>query len=383
MQKLFKLFTILIGVIVVSCQNSGTPTFNASTRDDKIRVALFNGSGASEICVLETFESLKIDTGISTTMVSAGEISTGELNKYDVVIFPGGSASQQLNNLGETAAGKVVEYVKSGHGAIGICAGGYLFSTTKDYPSLRLVSATEWDREHYDKGRALVRFELTSSGDSIFPELKNKPSYLQYYDGPVLMPADSNQNSIFEYTECARFVTDIQIHKGYPSGVTPGKTFLLTENIGKGKAIVVAGHPESTQGMRWMIARMVRYVDDKPLVGYNKKWIRPEIYSHEILFKPELVKTEKELFWKLLENKTNVKLEAMQTLYDLHSRPAVRWNMGLLRDFAPEVRAKAAQLLKQAEYSAALPDLLAAQKTETDSVTRNAITEAINFLSEY
>ncbi len=162
-----KIFYLLFLTIFISCGNSNNASLN--NKENKIKVAVFNGSGASAVCIIETFESLKIDTGISAGFISSREISEGKLNNFDVVIFPGGSASKELNNLGENATKKVVEYVKAGHGAVGICAGGYLFSTTKGYPSLELVSATEWDREHYDKGRALVEFELTSEGENISP----------------------------------------------------------------------------------------------------------------------------------------------------------------------------------------------------------------------
>ncbi len=376
-----KIFYLLFLTIFISCENSNNKSSN--NQENKIKVAVFNGSGASAVCIIETFESLKIDTGISTGFISSREISEGKLNNFDVVIFPGGSASKELNNLGEDAAKKVVEYIKAGHGAVGICAGGYLFSTTKGYPSLELVSATEWDREHYDKGRALVEFKLTSEGEKIFPELTDKKSFLQYYDGPVFMPADSGKSNILKYNEYAKFVTDIQIHKGYPANITPGKTFLLSEKIENGRAIVIAGHPESTPGMRWIVPRLARWAANKTLVSYNKKWVRPEIYSQPILFKSELVKKEKAYFWNLLSDSPELKIEAMQNLWEIHSRPAVRWNMGLLRDSSPEVRAKAALLLQKAEYSAALPDLKTALEMESNSNTKSVLKESISFLSEY
>ncbi len=374
---------ILISGILFSCKHVGNNDLAEQKTNDKIAVALFNGSGASPTCILETFESLKIDTGITTRYISAGEISEGKLADFDVIVFPGGSASKELNNLGETASVEVTKFVNAGKGAVGICAGGYLFSTTKDYPSLKLVSATEWDREHYNKGRALVEFKPTENGLELFPELKGEPCFMQYYDGPVFMPADSGRSGTMDYTELAKFVTDIKIHKGYPTGITPDKTFLLKEKIGKGRAIVVAGHPESTPGMRWMVPRMVRWAANSPIIEYNKKWIRPKLYSHEILFYKELVSKEKSLFWDLLSDNPGKKTEAMKKLWELHSRPAVRWNIGLLRDSLPEVRAYAAELLKNAEYSAALPDLQSAYNLEDNPEAKNRMKEAIQHLSNF
>lgn len=358
-------------------QGVSTPSFGGS----KIKVALFNGNGASAVCVLETYESLKIDMGIVVDYISASQISEGKLSDHDVIIFPGGSGSKEFNNLGDKASAEVIKFVNRGKGAVGICAGGYLFSTTRGYPSLKLISATEWDREHYNKGRALIEFEPSTIGLEMFPELEGEKCYMQYYDGPVFMPSDSGRSGLMQYEELARFVTDIKIHSSYPNGITPGKTFLLREHIGEGRAIVVSGHPESTPGMRWMVPRMVRWAANKPMIEYHKKWVRPELYSHEILYYKNLVSREKALFWDLLSDDVDRKIDAMEELWELHSRPAVRWNIGMLRDSSSKVRESAAMLLQNAEYSAAIPDLQAAYNIENSPETKLVIKEVINHLS--
>ena len=376
------LYVLLVAtVLFLAACNSGSK--DEKIDSSKINVGVFNGDGVSSTCVLETYEALKIDTGIEPTIISAAEIATGKIFELDAIIFPGGSGSKEFNNLGQIAAAKVHEFVNLGKGAVGICAGGFLFSTTKDYPSLRLVSATEWDRQHYDKGRALVQFELTDSGEELFPELKNKKAFLQYYDGPVFMPADSGRSGLLDYNEYAKYVSDIAIHENYPDGITPGKTFLLGENIGEGRAIVVSGHPESTPGMRWIVPRMARWAAREETVSYDAKWVRPEINNTEIFYTKDLVKKEKELFWYLTDSNKEKKLMAMQQLFEMRSRPAVRWNLGLLRDKEPDVRAKAASLLLETEYTAAIPDLNSALAIETDSTVKTALNNAILFLSDF
>ena len=375
----FFLFAIALGLFV-SCNNSSTGLLS---ENDKIKVAVFNGNGASATCITETYEALKIDTGIYASEISSAEIESGKLSEFDAIVFPGGSASSELNNLGASGAEKVINFIREGNGALGICAGGYLFSTTKGYPSLQLVSATEWDREHYDKGRALVEFALTDKGKELFPELASEALFLQYYDGPVLFPSDSGKSNTKDYEEFGVFVSDIQIKKNYPSGITPGKTFLLGEAYEKGKTIVISGHPESTPGMRWMVPRMVRWAINKPLISYPEKWIRPELYDSAIFFNTELAKREKSLYWQLFEKEDSVKLNAMEKLYQMHSRPAVRWNLGLLRDQSPEVRKMAALYLMKNEYSAALPDLQAALINETNQNCITQIEESIDFLSHF
>ncbi len=372
----YALVLVLLGLF--AC-NSGK---KSAVRHDKIIVGVFNGNGASPICVLETKEALKIDTGIVPVEVSAADIMNGKLDSIDVLVFPGGSGSKELNNLGQLGAEKVRKFVEQdGKGIVGICAGGYLLSTTPTYPSLQLISAANYDRKHYSRGRGLIEVALTAAGREIFPELAGKRVFLQYYDGPVLV---ANDSSNIEYTELAKYVTDIHANPGIPAGVTPGKTFMLTQQVGKGRVFVIGGHPEATPGYRWMIPRMARYVHSGQIIRYPQKWINPDIYKAEYMFTPENKKLEKQLFWNLFDDSAQVRIAAIKKLfYEMHSRPAVRWSLGLLRDKDANVRATAATILKDAEYTWAVKDLRQALKDEKDPKVREKLEDAIKFLTEF
>lgn len=375
--NLLVFFIVSIVFFIVSCNNFAK---NNLVENKKIQVAVFTGNGASATCILETIEALKIDVKINAIQIQAHQIQNGDLDSFDVLIFPGGSGSKELNNLGEIAAEKVQEFVeKNGKGIIGICAGGYLMSTTKGYPSLKLSSASVTDRAHYNRGRGLIEVELTENGIAIFPELMGQPFYLQYYDGPILIPSGENMM----YNELAIYKTDIHPDEFAPKGITPGKTFMLEEKYGKGKIMIIAGHPESTPGMRWIIPRMVRQVSGHELISYNRKWVSPELNDSAILFNAELRKFEKKCFWKLFDKNKEVKIQAMCDLNTIRSRPAVRYNIGLLRDNSPEVRKHAAYLLKQTEYTTALNDLKQALVHEKDSSVFVEIKKTIAFMTNF
>ncbi len=379
MRQLQAVFLFLFFNLLWSC----TPTEINKTVpvENKIIVGVYSGNGASPICILETLEALKIDTGIAGIKITPADIMLGKLDSIDVLIFPGGSGSKELNSLGDLGKEKVIDFVQNqGKGIVGICAGGYLLSKTPTYPSLQLIDAKNIDRKHYSRGRGLVEIKITGDGEKIFPELKGKRAFLQYYDGPVLEPTDSNN---IKFTEIAKYVTDIHANKGIPSGITPEKTFLLFEQIGNGHIFVSAGHPESTPGMRWMVPRMARYVYSQKIIEYPQKWIRPEINDSAIMFTADVKKYEKKLFWQLLNDTPQVRINAMIALHSLRSRPAVRWTIGLLRDKNPEVRKQAAAILKETEYTYALQDILAALKIEKNPEVKKQLQETANFLSEF
>ena len=347
---------------------------------DKLKVAVFDGNGAGAISVIETIEALRIDTGIYAVAISAYEIQLGKLSEFDALIFPGGSGSKELNNLGKKGKEIVGDFIrKEGKGIVGICAGGYLLSSTSGYPNLSIESSVHIDRAHYNRGRGLVEFTLTESGQKIFPELKGGKMFAQYYDGPVLVQSDSTEGT---YEEQATFVTDIHPDNFAPIGITPGRTFSLNEKVGKGRVFIIAGHPESTPGMRWMVPRMTRWVCNSDLVLYNEHWVRPEINDSAIFFTKARRKAEKKLFWELFSDSSEVQISAMNQLYDWRSRPAVRWNIGLLRDNNAETRANAARLLMETEYTFALPDIKAAYKLESNPEVKETMKLAIDLLME-
>lgn len=347
--------------------------------DSKLNVAVFKGNGAGATSVVETLEALRIDTGINAMALTAKEIQNGSLDNFDALIIPGGSGSKQLLNLGESGQEKVRDFVEiQGKGIIGICAGAYMLSSTPGYPNLKLSSSIHIDRAHYNRGRGLVEFELNDEGFGIFPELKNHKLFAQYYDGPVLVQSDSIDGN---YNELGIYVTDIHPDNFAPEGITPGKTFLLNQNKGKGKIFLIAGHPESTPGMRWMVPRMARWISGRELVSYSQKWVKPEINDKAIIFDKVLKKEEKKNFWILFDEDSEKQIKAMKTLHSYRSRPAVRWNIGLLRSVHPKTRAVAAKLLMETGYSDAIGDLEQALKLEEDADTKKIIKEAFEFLS--
>ena len=340
------------------------------TGSKKIQVGVFNGNGASPVCVIETMEALKIDNGIYPHEISSDDIMNGVLDKLDVLIFPGGSASKEYNNLGLLGAEKVKAFAsKKNKGLVGICTGGYLFSTTPGYPSLELFPAPDI-RDHYDRGRALIGFTINKAGKKIFRELKKVD------DGPMY---DIPENS--DIKVLATITSDISHKSGYPKNVTPGKPAFFTSDYGDGKIIASVGHPEATPGMRWIVPRMARYVANKRLLGYKNNVVRPQIYTEEKFYTKDVIAFEKKNFWQLFSDDDKQVIEAIDKLHSIYSRPSIRWSIGLLRHTSPAVRQHAALYLLETEYTAAIPDLRAAYSMEKDESTKSVLKKALDGLN--
>jgi len=329
----------------------------------------------------ETVAALEIDPGIAPVTVKAVDLMTDVLDGLDVLVFPGGSGSKQASSMGGKGREKVRRFVlEEGKGCVGICAGGYLLSSTPVYKwSLKLISADVVDRAHYNRGRGLMEVAFTADGRRLFPEIvAGARTFLQYYDGPVLVRSETTD--LPPYAELATYVSDIHLTGGSSPGVTPGKTALLMNAAGKGKVIACVGHPEATPGMRWMVPRMARMVAGVKPVSYPKQVVRPQRETRQILFDEKRVREEQKLFWLLVGDDPTEKSRALRTLVQMRSRSALRWAEGLLRDDDPEVRRLAAEVLAEAEYTPAIDDLSTAIRVEPDAALRTALQEYLDTL---
>ncbi len=370
--------SILLLITIISCNKSYTQKeYNNNQKSLKINVGVFNGNGASPICVIETMEALKIDAGIIPVEISGADIMSGKLDMLDVIVFPGGSGSKEYNNMGQLAAEKVKEFGgRKNKGIVGICAGGYLLSTTPTYENLKVLGVAH-TRKYYDRGRGLIGFSLNEEGKKIFYELKNTDSlYVQYYDGPMF----ENTTGL---SVLGTINSDIATHKGYPHNFTQGKPAFFTKNYGEGKVFVSVGHPEATAGMRWIVPRMARWVSNNKLVTYQDDLIRPQINTKEVLFYREQSKRESKLFWELSSENTKIILSAIDKLHSLRSRPSIRWSIGLLRHKDRDVRLKAARYILESEYTDAIPDMEAAVRIEKNEGLKNEMKAILRKLKGY
>jgi len=129
-------------------------------------------------------ELLQTRSDISVTKVTGQDIRAGQLNNFDVVLFPGGSGSKEAAALEESGRQEVRTLVDRGGGYLGICAGAYLASADYDW-SLHILDAKVLDRAHWARGNGDVEVNLTTSGQSLLGAKSDRETIL-YWQGPLL-----------------------------------------------------------------------------------------------------------------------------------------------------------------------------------------------------
>jgi glutamine amidotransferase-like uncharacterized protein len=372
------IYFLLFLLFAASCAQNNS--FEQTNLSDKIKVGVFEGDGGAQSCIWETVAALKLDTGMVVRTITTSDIANNVLDSLDAIVVPGGSGSSQFLNLGAANRERIAGFVAGGKGAVGICAGAYMFSSTPGYACLNLNGEQAIDIEHDNRGHGMSKFTLTEEGKKIFPELASRDTcYVIYYEGPVFV---KNQADTITNTVMAIMESDVHEEGNAPANMTNGKPFYLANNYGKGRVFSSIAHPEATAGMMWMVPRMVRWTLDLPFITYKEEFVKPDLFNKELLMSVADLKQEATLLKVLIYGTEQEKLDAIDWLESHHSWDVKRKAQGLLYDASPAVRARAARYVANTQYLTFIPDLQAAYNTETDAAAKAAQKDALGYLAQ-
>lgn len=233
---------------------AATEPESSSAVPPKIKIALYKGPGTGGAGPIDLLKQLN-SAGASTSLVeiTPEEIRAGALTNFDVVIFAGGSGSQEAKAIGETGRDEVRKFVANGGGYIGICAGAYL--ATMGYPwSLHIINARTLSSK-WRRGRALLKMELTPAGANIFSGPTNL--VVLYHQGPVVGPA--NATNLPPYEALAYFRSEVASNDT-PKGIMINSPAIFAGTYQKGRIVCISPHPEQTDGLEYVVSHAVSWV---------------------------------------------------------------------------------------------------------------------------
>ena len=253
MQKMIHCSVLLCCLILINWTNQTAYAQTIDSSSKLIKVAVYDHTSngiSSGRKNLQTF--LIPENGFITTHVTPEMIRAGILSKQDVLIMPGGSGSKQALALGNDGKQIVKDFVASGKGYIGICAGSYLATNHYSW-SLGLINAKVVDSKHWARGTGNVTLRLTESGKSDLQY--NQPTCEVYYgQGPLLAPGDPADGP--QYQTLATYASEIA-KKGAPSGVMVGTTAIARTHYKEGRVVCFSPHPEKPGGLSNLISQAV------------------------------------------------------------------------------------------------------------------------------
>jgi glutamine amidotransferase-like uncharacterized protein len=184
------------------------------------------------------------------------------LARFDVIIFPGGRAHKQAAALGENARVAIKDFIRSGGGYLGICAGGFLASAQYDW-SLGLVNTRILTgdqeipgvgiRSMADRGPATVQIELTEDGQSIFGD-RSDPMDISFSGGPIFL--GPKRDDLPLTIPLAHYSTEVSMYAPQ-RGTMIGTPAIFAAKFGAGRVVAISPHPESTTEAEFLVRNAV------------------------------------------------------------------------------------------------------------------------------
>ena len=338
---------------------------------NKVRVGVFQGNGGAQTCIWETIASIQLDPDMIVRTITTGDIANGALKDLDAIIIPGGEGVTQYMNLGEENMERIRNFIRSGKGAVGICAGAYLFTDTPGYACMHINGGKAIDIVHDNRGHGISAFSLTAEGKNYSLNLLSVISHTSCITKVLSL---SRVTVIpLPYTTMAIMETDVHEEGNAPANMTNNRPFFIANEYGKGRVFSSISHPEATPGMMWMIPRMVRWTLRMPVVAYSKRVVNPDLYNREILMTKDDLRKERGYYRTFLYGSPKEKIAALDWLQACRSWDAKRWVQGLFFDNSPAVRERAARFIAETDYLPFLSDLEAACRVERDEQTKQSM----------
>ncbi len=218
-----------------------------ATTTKTVRVLIYNGNGAITSCVsgiktaLTSVNNNNLVPGYKFTYTTSTAISASILSNYDLLVMPGGSSGKTyLNSLSSSSKTAIKNFVYSGHGFLGICAGAYAGSQYVDgmYAGLGVAPHV---RSKAVTHEGTLPVTMTSSGSSLlgFSNTLN----LAHYNGPAMYASGGTITTFATYADSSTG------YKGY--GAIVGDTY------GNGRTILSGPHPELAPQNPTLLAKMM------------------------------------------------------------------------------------------------------------------------------
>jgi glutamine amidotransferase-like uncharacterized protein len=217
-----------------------------STSYKPIKVLIYNGNGAINSCVvgvengLTYANSKNLVPGYRFSYKTTKTINSAVLSGYNVLVMPGGSSG--LNYIKTINSYAIKQFVSSGHGYVGICAGAYSGSKYVEglYSGWGLAPHV-YCKHVTHEGKLLV--SINSAGKTLFGTSGYVP--LAHYNGPAMY---AHGGSIVTFATYADGSTG---YKGYAA--------IVGDYYGKGRTVLSGPHPELQPRNPSMLAKLVAW----------------------------------------------------------------------------------------------------------------------------
>lgn len=251
-----------IGLIDSDCRN----ILAAPKAPDSLQVAVFDGAGVGPSSI-KLGQVIDAAPDLALCHIGADEMRPEVLEQFDVVVFPGGSGSKQAGAIGKNGQVAVREYVDSGGGVVGVCAGAYFCSAHFDW-SLDLIDSNVFTggveipgngrKQLWYRGKeADIDIELSPHGEKFFAGKGIPRNFVvRYANGPIISPKELQE--LEDYEVLAWFRSENGLWKPQ-EGTMINTPAIVSGKFGRGRVVSVSPHPEFTPSLHPILTQTIRW----------------------------------------------------------------------------------------------------------------------------
>ncbi|MBN1352740.1 hypothetical protein JXJ21_25350 [candidate division KSB1 bacterium] len=218
----------IIFSVAISCSNPSEPELIAD-------VAIYADAGCWQESV-QAAQKMFEWMGYTVAWIKAGNINSGELDRYRLLCVPGGDMYQYAQDISSQGMGNIRNFIRKGGGYIGICGGAYFAAEKVFWQNSQLSMAS------------LNLFSGTAKGP--VNEIVAYPKYgicqINIFDKthPIAQSAADNMWILYywgpEFTLNSG-ASNVDIIGWYERG---GSAAMLAITYGTGRAFIIGTHPE-------------------------------------------------------------------------------------------------------------------------------------------
>lgn len=246
-------------------------------QDESIDVGLYDGPGVSDRSVGRLARIVDEAPEMTLHYLGPADMRPAVLEQFDAIVFPGGSGSKQAQAIGPAGQRHVRDFVRTGGGCLGVCAGAYLCSAHYAW-SLDLVDASVFTglREVEGLGKkpmwyrgksSTVKMELTEEGRRLFAHVPGQVE-VTYQNGPIMAP--KRDPCLSPYTPLAYFTSERVLYEPQ-RGTMDGAPAIVAGRFHQGRVIAISPHPEATDSLHPIITESIRWITARcpPTISFD------------------------------------------------------------------------------------------------------------------
>lgn len=237
---------IIVLIVLNLALDQGNISGNKDANVKKVKVLIYSGSETSDTCVgkvedcLDKSNSKNLTSNVKFIYNTTNIVDNQTLSSYDVLIMPGSDVGYDYLNSESVDGAAIKNFVASGKGYVGICAGAYSGAKYIDgwYQGWGIAPHVI-DEPALKEGNLTV--QITPSGKDLFD--KGGTQTMPHINGPA-MYADGGDTVVF-----ATYQDKNAGYQGYDA--------IVGDYYGRGRTVLSGVHPELEPEHPEMLADLV------------------------------------------------------------------------------------------------------------------------------